>query len=73
MTARAGGFYNVYPTNPSGVMRGIGGSAGGFYAFQLGPVFKNQGWYATGNSFETWLSIGTPNATPPTGHALTQI
>ncbi len=76
MTARAGGFYNVFPTRPpgEGALGLRGKNAGAFYAFNAVPsIFKNTGWYAAGSVYESWLSNSTPNATPPSGHTLTGI
>jgi hypothetical protein len=37
------------------------------------PIYKNQGWYATGGVFEEWISVGLPSAFPPSAHALTEL
>lgn len=36
-------------------------------------VWKNQGWYAAGSAYETWVSTAAPSVNPPSGHTLTEI
>lgn len=35
--------------------------------------FMMRGYYVSGATYETWISTGTPNTTPPSGHTLTNI
>lgn len=35
--------------------------------------FKNQGWYAAGTTYETWVTTIAPNTLPPSGHTLADI
>lgn len=35
--------------------------------------YKMQGYYVTGAVYETWVAIGAPNLTPPSGHSLINI
>lgn len=34
-------------------------------------VYKNEGWYAAGSAWETWITSGDPSSVPPSGHTLT--
>jgi hypothetical protein len=36
-------------------------------------TFKMTGYFASTNTWETWMSTGSPNITPPSGHTLTFI
>ncbi len=35
--------------------------------------YKMQGFYLTGAVYETWIAVGAPNLTPPSGHSLINI
>lgn len=36
-------------------------------------LYKNEGWFAGGGTWEEWVTVTTPSTTPPSGHALTFI
>lgn len=33
--------------------------------------YKNEGWYAAGSTWETWITADAPATSPPSGHTLT--
>jgi hypothetical protein len=33
-------------------------------------IYKNEGWYAAGSAWETWITSGAPQTVPPSGHTL---
>lgn len=35
--------------------------------------YKMEGFYVAGNTYETWVSVGSPNPNPPSGHTLINI
>lgn len=35
--------------------------------------YKMQGFFAAGSVYETWVGVGSPNTSPPSGHTLTNI
>ena len=35
--------------------------------------WKNDGWYAAGTVWESWVTNDNPSTTPPSGHTLTQL
>lgn len=35
--------------------------------------WKNDGWYAAGAVWESWVTNDNPSTTPPSGHTLTQL
>lgn len=35
--------------------------------------YKMRGYYATGAAYETWVAIGAPSSSPPSGHTLTNV
>jgi hypothetical protein len=36
-------------------------------------TYKMRGYYAAGATYETWVSIGSPSVTPPSGHTLLDV
>lgn len=74
MTQRAAKVILTGPVNS--IFRELHSQKGGFIAANSSAVpdtlvYKNQGWYATGGIYETWLTLHAPSSTPPSGHTLT--
>jgi len=68
MTARAGGFYNVFPSQASALLGQHGRSAGSFYTFQTNlPIYKMTAYFTVAPTTETWIGHGSPNTTVPSG------
>lgn len=44
-----------------------------FLASSKIKYFLMRGWYAAGSTYESWVAIGAPNSTPPTGRSLSDI
>lgn len=61
---------HTHPNRLSTVFPGVGGSAG---LPAVNTYYKMQGWYAAGSVYETWISVNSPNTTPPSGHTLTGV
>jgi hypothetical protein len=36
-------------------------------------IYKNHGWYSTGSVFEVWVTSGSPQTVPPSGHTLADV
>jgi len=36
-------------------------------------IYKNHGWYSTGSVFEVWVTSGSPQTIPPSGHTLSDV
>jgi len=74
MTARAGNYYPLRSAALASSKQGKrSGLVGNYYTLRVGAPYKNQGWYAAGGVYETWISYGAPITTPPSGHTLTQL
>jgi hypothetical protein len=76
MTQRAGSLQTGGPVN--GFFSAAHSQRGGFLIQSTSAVpnllkFKNQGWYASGSTYETWVTVTAPNTFPPSGHTLTDI
>lgn len=76
MAAKAG--YYVKGGAGEGVPSGSRGNSRSGYLVTFpgnaitAPVdFKNEGWYAAGSAWETWITSGDPGTIPPSGHTLT--
>lgn len=75
MTQRAGSFVpGLIESLRSARKQGAHGGA--IQSFVSGGVavlniFKNEGWYAAGSAWETWITAGSPGTVPPSGHTLT--
>lgn len=54
---------------------GRGGSLARFVSGAITALvtYKNEGWYAAGAAWETWLTSGDPSTVPPSGHTLTYL
>ena len=54
---------------------GRGGSLARFVsgAITASVTYKNEGWYAAGAAWETWLTSDAPATVPPSGHTLTYL
>jgi hypothetical protein len=37
------------------------------------PAYRMSGYYVAGLVWETWISYGYPNTTPPSGHSLVNL
>lgn len=80
MTARDGYFLGGVVVAPQ-----LGGNEGtvsadngylavfGIVTTTAPPTYKNQGWYAAGAVWESWVTTGAPSTAPPSGHTLTNL
>lgn len=75
MTAQAGGLVGgVIAPLPAAPYQT--GRAGAIQLFVSGAtaalaIYKNEGWYAAGSAWETWITSDAPATVPPSGHPLT--
>ena len=52
---------------------GVGGGGGGGRIPGVVHYYKMRGYYVAGAVFETWVAIGSPSSTPPSGHTLQHV
>lgn len=60
-------FYSApFQYGISGVLEGLFTGV----SIQQFRQYKNEGWYAAGSTWETWVTTQKPGTTPPSGHTL---